>query len=324
MNAFMVWAKDERKRLAQQNPDLHNAELSKMLGKSWKSLSLVEKRPFVEEAERLRVQHMQDHPNYKYRPRRRKQVKRIKRLDGGLMMSSMTTEQQGSGIVTSGDETLSLQRYHHHHHETSYQLAHMGNHYRDPPAYDSYSLPCTPETSPLDVVETDAMFFSSQLQEEDCHMMHYTYHQQPPTNYSQPDDQTNSLLRRQMSQADAMQFNSLQGLMSCPGSLAMYYGHMLPPNNHRSHPPSLQQHPCQNPSATEAQPVDAGMDHHMHHADLIGEVDRNEFEQYLVSASKSDIQGLQFGGQEVGEGGLISSVLSDASTAMYYCNYTTT
>ncbi|XP_062445227.1 transcription factor SOX-12 [Rhea pennata] len=71
MNAFMVWSQHERRKIMDQWPDMHNAEISKRLGRRWQLLHDSEKIPFVKEAERLRLKHMADYPDYKYRPRKK-------------------------------------------------------------------------------------------------------------------------------------------------------------------------------------------------------------------------------------------------------------
>lgn len=83
MNAFMVWAQAARQKISEQYPNLHNAELSKTLGKLWKLLRDEQKQPFIDEAERLRVKHKMDHPDYKYQPRRKNKQKRAGSVSSG-------------------------------------------------------------------------------------------------------------------------------------------------------------------------------------------------------------------------------------------------
>lgn len=71
MNAFMVWSQIERRKICEMQPDMHNAEISKRLGRRWKLLSEDERQPFIDEAERLRLMHLQEYPDYKYRPRKK-------------------------------------------------------------------------------------------------------------------------------------------------------------------------------------------------------------------------------------------------------------
>ncbi|NXO27450.1 SX18A factor, partial [Cisticola juncidis] len=308
--ALKCWALPEPCSGTREEPGLesHSPALPGVSSQSWKALSASDKRPFVEEAERLRIQHLQDHPNYKYRPRRKKQAKKIKRMEPNILLHNLSQP-------CSDNFSMS----HHGGSQPGHPQPPPLNHFRELHSMGSdienYGLP-TPEMSPLDVLEqTEPAFFPPHMQ-DDCNMMPFRgYHHHHQMEFPQekcmgrdvavPYTQTPSHL------ADAMRTphpSSLYYNQMCSGTqngLSAHLGQLSPP-----------------PEAHHMESVD-----HLNQTELWTDVDRNEFDQYLnMSRTRPEASGLPYHVSlskvtprsiSCEESSLISA-LSDASSAVYY------
>ncbi len=103
MNAFMVFSHMERKKIVEMKPDIHNAEVSKALGRKWKELSDVDREPYIQEAERLRLLHMQQYPDYKYQPRKKPKPK-SPGAENKFSPLKSSSPRRGSPAGTSGHQ----------------------------------------------------------------------------------------------------------------------------------------------------------------------------------------------------------------------------
>ena len=84
MNAFMVWSQLERRKIIEVTPDKHNAEISKELGRRWKLLPEEARQPYIDEAERLRILHQKEYPDYKYKPRKKAKQPSMTSVNNGV------------------------------------------------------------------------------------------------------------------------------------------------------------------------------------------------------------------------------------------------
>ncbi|KAH0354073.1 hypothetical protein KCU81_g1223, partial [Aureobasidium melanogenum] len=90
-----------------RNPDLHNNEISEIIGKMWRDESEPVKKQWKDKAENVKRQHLRDHPDYQYQPRKPHEKKRRmtkrKAMALAAQQNTPSTSASASAVSTSAN-----------------------------------------------------------------------------------------------------------------------------------------------------------------------------------------------------------------------------
>ncbi|KAK3582760.1 hypothetical protein CHS0354_015285 [Potamilus streckersoni] len=101
MNAFMVWARDYRAKLAASMPNATNSDISIRLGQLWSQMSSEEKKPFYQEADNIKRQHRRDYPDWVYKPSPTRKKEEVAPPTQHSVLWARYT--QGKGLANAGE-----------------------------------------------------------------------------------------------------------------------------------------------------------------------------------------------------------------------------
>ncbi|ORX82231.1 MAT1-2-1 protein, partial [Basidiobolus meristosporus CBS 931.73] len=65
-NCFFLFRRDKQSEIFASNAGITNMEVSRIIGKMWKNISVEEKRKYQWMAEKIKLDHQQKYPDYKY------------------------------------------------------------------------------------------------------------------------------------------------------------------------------------------------------------------------------------------------------------------
>jgi hypothetical protein len=104
-NAFILYRKHYHPSVKAENPDLHNNDISVMLGKQWNAEPENVKAEYRIRAQKIKKQHAIDNPGYQYAPRKPSEKKRRMTTKKAAKLKSAT--EQASPLSHTSNSTQS-------------------------------------------------------------------------------------------------------------------------------------------------------------------------------------------------------------------------
>ncbi|KAI9701696.1 MAG: Transcription factor Sox-2 [Bogoriella megaspora] len=97
-NAFILYRQHHHPKVREKLPDMHNNDISKLLGNQWKGEDEAVRAEWKAKAEKAKADHSKAHPDYQYQPRKpSEKKKRWTKAKAAAAMAKMQTEQESAG-----------------------------------------------------------------------------------------------------------------------------------------------------------------------------------------------------------------------------------